>query len=802
MKKNILLFLITGMHCAACSSHIERAGGKIPGVSAVTVSLATNMAAVTIDFPEKADEISDIFTEEVEKLGFSSERIAAEPRGGNEACALDAASLWEKRQSEQLKDIAGRKMALIPIFCFALPLLVISMGEMFGLPLPGIVSPENSPLGFAVLQLVLCAPVLWLGRRFFLHGVPALFRKSPTMDTLVALGTGSAFIYSLCNTVVLAFSGHAQAPGAVPPVARGMGMLDMFFGAGHAIHGVELYYESAAVVIALVSLGKYLEARSRLRTSEAVKGLLDLTPQTAIRLRGDARQEVPVSDVVAGDILLIQPGGRIPVDGSVVSGSSSVDESMLTGESMPVEKLPGDPLAGGTINKQGSLTMRADRVGRDTVLARIVRMVQEAQGSKAPIAGLADKVSLYFVPAVIGIAVLSGVLWWAFGDSPAFALRVFVSVMVIACPCAMGLATPMSIMTATGRGAQLGVLFKNGQALENTARLTYMIFDKTGTLTLGKPAVMDILPLDGSDPVFSASGGKNDYLTLAASLEASSEHPLAQAVMDEAARRNLPLLPVADFHSLPGKGVTGNVLTPDGRLEVGLGNIAFLRDVLPGCDMDQVSLVIGEQASLGKTPVILTVSQKAVAIITVADPLRDETAGILSRLREMRIHTMMLTGDNERTARAVASRINIDDIKAEVLPDEKAQAVIAVQNSGHLAGMVGDGVNDAPALARADVGFAMSSGIDVAVETGDVVLMRHGLSAVLTALELGRATLRNIRENLFWAFIYNILGIPFAAGVFYIFGGPALSPMLAGAAMALSSVCVVINALRLRLFKG
>ncbi len=668
-------------------------------------------------------------------------------------------------------------------------------------------------------------------------------RGIPNMDTLVALGTGAAFLFSLWNTIVLSLSeiapaaavraGLTAAPstgGEIPVhaaiphtadaaaviheaghAAQAGGFWDMLFGVGHAVHGVELYYESAAVVIALVSLGKYLEVRARMRTSEALKSLLDLTPETAARLIDQADPDslpllacsyadIPVRQVMIGDILLVRPGGRIPVDGTVLEGASFVDESMLTGESMPVEKAPGDSLAGGTINKQGALVMRADRIGGDTVLARIVRLVREAQGSKAAIADLADRISLWFVPAVMVTAVSAGLFWQLYDGSVAFSLRIFVSVMVIACPCAMGLATPMAITAGTGRGARLGVLFKNGQALAQAAGITAMVFDKTGTLTHGRPALTDICLLRGGK---EEEAEKRRVLRLAASLEATSEHPLAEALAEAAKEADLTPLAVEGFTAVPGKGVFGSVVLPQGRVRVAVGNATFAREQAEPVGTAGLpdASVTASYADQGKTPIFLLEDGLPSAIFAAADPLRPEAPAVIARLAAMGVQAVMLTGDNRKTAEAVAALAGIRQVIAEVLPEGKEQAVSDLRAKGKIVGMVGDGVNDAPALARADVGIAVGSGIDVAVETGEVVLMGKGLSSLPEALSLSRAVMRNIRQNLFWAFAYNIIGIPFAAGVFFFFGGPLLSPMLAGTAMALSSVSVAANSLRLLFFQ-
>jgi Cu+-exporting ATPase len=787
---------VGGMHCAACSARIERVLGALPEVLSATVSLATNTARVDLADGVNREEVLAAIREAVERLGFSAEELAPPASDG---ALSEAAQRWEKRRNEQQAELDGRKRDLIPAFAFALPLLFLSMGEMAGMPLPEFLRPAAHPFVFSLVQLGLCLPVLWSGRRFYLSGLPALRRGVPNMDSLVALGTGAAFLYSLWNTGAAFSAWPAAHAGGHAAAGEGAGpaLWNMFFGTGHAGRGVDLYYESAAVVIALVSLGKYLEARSRLNTSDALKGLLDLAPENAVRIEPDgARQEVPLSAVAAGDKLLVRPGSRVPVDGRVLEGSSFVDESMLTGESMPVEKQAGDSLAGGTMNQHGALVMRAMHVGADTVLARIIRLVQEAQGSKAPVAGLADRVSYYFVPAVMGVAVVSSLLWWTFGDSGAFALRVFVSVLVIACPCAMGLATPMAIMVGTGRGAQLGVLFKNGLALEQSSRVSAMVFDKTGTLTAGKPALVDIRVLNGRAP--------DEALGIAASLEASSEHPLAKALVRAAEDGNIALLPVEDFLAVPGKGVSGRVRTGSGPVRAAVGNAAFIRERSAGSGenarTEESDAVLAHYAGAGKTPVLLRLDGAPAAAFAIADPLREEAPAVIASLKDMGIACIMLTGDNAVTAKAVAEEAGIARVIAGVLPEGKAEVVEELRRQGSVVGMVGDGINDAPAMSAADVSFAMQSGIDVAVETGDVVLMRHGVEAVGTALALGRAVMRTIRENLFWAFAYNIVGIPFAAGFLHLFGGPVLSPMLAGAAMAFSSVSVVANSQRLRFF--
>jgi Cu+-exporting ATPase len=594
-------------------------------------------------------------------------------------------------------------------------------------------------------------------------------RGAPNMDSLVAMGTGAAVLYSTWNLVEIGLG--------IMPHQKAM----------------DLYFESAAMLIALISLGKYFEARSKLKTSEAIGSLIKLTPDKAVLVRqgekGEEQVLIPTQEIEPGDVLLVKPGERIPADAEVIAGESRVDESMLTGESLPVAKHPGDSVVGGTVNGTGSLTIRATRVGRDSMLARIIRLVQEAQGSKAPIANLADRISLYFVPTVMVVALAAGIAWLTLGgESLSVSLRIFVAVMVIACPCAMGLATPISIMVATGRGARLGVLVKSGGALQMAQRIKTIVFDKTGTLTVGKPGVTDILVMEPKDR-------EEEILALAASVEGASEHPLAQAVVEAARSRGITIHEPTSFEALPGKGVRARVQ----EHEIHLGHVAYMNSLhLEG--MDQAEEKIRELAEQGKTPVLMAVDGRLRGIMAIADKMRPEAPQVVAELLNKGMEVIMLTGDNKTTARAIARQAGIQHVIAEVLPDSKAAAIRDLKEQGKVVAMVGDGINDAPALAGADLGMAMGSGIDVAIESGDMVLMGNGLWGVLTALELSRATMRNIRQNLFWAFAYNIIGIPFAAGIFHLFGGPTLSPMIAGAAMAMSSVSVVSNGLRLRWF--
>jgi len=749
---------IKGMTCASCSARIEKVVSGLDGVRTMQVNLATE-TGVTVFDPSMISKRR--IMETIAGLGFTAEPLAEQ----NE-------NLLVKQQRETREKLARMKKELIPAFVFAFTLLVLSMGEMLGLPLPEFIDPHHAPFNFALAQFLLVLPVMWSGRRFYLNGFPALVRKAPNMDSLIAVGTGAAFIYSTWN------------------------LIEIFLGLDAMARVMDLYYESAAVLIALVSLGKYLETRSKAKTSDAISQLMELTPDKATLVKNPGAEneeqiDILVSDIEAGDMILVRPGERIPVDGTVRKGHSSVDESMLTGESLPVSKEEGGKVIGGTLNKNGMLRVLAERVGQDTVLARIIKMVREAQGSKAPIANLADRISLYFVPIVMVIATLSGLAWYFIGGAPfPFALRIFIAVLVIACPCAMGLATPTSIMVGTGRGAQLGVLIKSGEALEMAQGINVLVFDKTGTLTYGKPQLTDF-------EVLRETGmPEDDILALVAGAESVSEHPLAEAIVQEARARNLALKEPDAFEAIPGKGIKASL----GDNDILLGNREFIRARIENFDNPEIDSKAAEFAASGKTSLFLAVNGKMTALLAIADQIKPETPQTISRLKKMGIKIFMLTGDNETTAKAIAFQAGIEDVIAEVLPDFKAEKVAELQSKGMKVGMVGDGINDAPALAKADVGIAMGTGIDVAVESGDIVLMKGDLSGVLTALALSRATMRNIKQNLFWAFAYNVVGIPIAAGLLYIFGGPTLNPMIAGGAMAMSSVSVVTNALRLRFF--
>ena len=737
---------IDGMTCASCSSAVERALKKQPGVSSVSVNLATNKATLVYD---PAQIKLGALKSAVEKAGYGARELIEGQKQDAEA----------QRRDAELKTMTHR---LLLASVFALPLLYVAMGHMFpslNIPLPEFMDHHKYPFVFAMVQLILTLPIMVAGRKFFVVGFKTLSKLSPNMDSLVAIGTGAAFIYGVYNTVWI-YLGRNELTDS-------------------------LYFESAGVVITLILLGKWLETRSKGKTSQAIKKLMGLAPQNAHHVVGDQLVEILVDEVVVGDVLLVKPGERIPVDGMILSGNSAVDESMLTGESLPVDKSVGDKVTGGSLNKNGTLTFRATAVGQDTALARIIKLVEDAQGQKAPIAQLADVISAYFVPVVMVIAAVAALFWLNEGKSFDYVLNIFVTVLVIACPCALGLATPTAIMVGTGRGAQLGILFKGGEALEQTHKTTAIIFDKTGTLTQGKPSVSDFVPLHGDG---------DDLLSILASAESASEHPLALAILEAAKAKGLAITTPSAFTAVSGKGLSAVV---NGR-SVLIGNEAWMRE--NRIDLPELS-TMSALSDQGKTVLLAAVEGDYVGLLAIADLLKADSAQTVKQLHKMGLKVAMITGDNRRTANAIAAQAGIDVVMAEVLPQDKGDQVDALKAQGYVVAMVGDGINDAVALTKADTGIAIGSGTDVAIESADVVLMRSQLSDVVTAIALSKATMTNIKENLFWAFIYNIIGIPFAAGVFAYFGGSLLNPVFAGAAMALSSVSVVSNALRLRFFK-
>jgi len=752
-KTHEVRFDIEGMSCASCSSRIEKVVSAMAGVESAEVNLPANSGLVRFD-PDQVN-LRQI-REKIDSLGFK-----ATP-------SSESSDSFAEGQQRAMARLQNMKLELIPTLILGAVLLTVAMGEMVGLELPSFMTPDQSPLLFGLVQLFIVLPLMWLGRRFYLVGFPSLLRGSPNMDSLIAIGTGAAFLYSSWNLVEIALG--------IDRIAK-----------AH-----DLYFESAGVIIALVSLGKYMEARSKVRTSDAIRQLMQLAPDKAILIRDERQEEILVEEIVPGDILLVRPGDRLPVDGLVVKGTSNIDESMLTGESMPVSKVEGDKVVGATLNTNGVLRIKAEKVGSDTVLARIIKMVREAQGSKAPIANLADRISLYFVPIVMTIALASGLAWYLAGGADfSFALRIFVAVMVIACPCAMGLATPTSIMVGTGRGAQLGVLIKSGVALEKTQKIEAVVFDKTGTLTFGKPVLTDIIMFSDMD--------RDECLTMVAGAESVSEHPLARAIVEAAREKGQTLKEPEKFEAIVGRGITAGI---DSR-ELLLGNFELMEERgVSGIDSPKVAEEAAEMAGQGKTALYLAIDKTLTALIVIADKIKPESSATVAALQKMGIRSIMLTGDNEVTARAIAAQAGISEVISQVMPENKADKIIELQKQGLKVAMVGDGINDAPALARADIGIAMGTGIDVAIESGDIVLMKGNLNGLLTALKLSRATMRNIKQNLFWAFIYNIIGIPIAAGLLYAFGGPTLNPMIAGGAMAMSSVSVVSNALRLRFFRS
>ncbi len=749
-------FALTGMSCASCAANIESAVSSLPEVSAASVNLATEVLSVTYQ-PGAINE--EIICQTVAEAGYQAQVLA------DQAGASQAQIQQEADQAAQAK--ASHQAALWRRFwlsaIFALPLLCLAMAEMVGLTLPTWLSHRGGGQLFVSLQLALTLPILWLGRSFFLNGFKHLVKGHPNMDSLVALGTSAAVAYSLYSSIQVWLGDHHAA--------------------------MSLYYESAGVILTLVTLGKYFEARSKGQTSAAIQALIKLAPQEAQVLREGQEVTLPLDQVQVGDLVRVRPGQKIPVDGRVVEGQSWVDESMLTGESLPVAKKVGDQVVGASLNQQGSLIVETNKVGQDTTLAQIIHLVQAAQGSKAPIAQLADRVSAVFVPVVMTLALVAGLAWYLIGgQSWAFALTISIAVLVIACPCALGLATPTAIMVGTGKGAEQGILIKSGTALEMAHQVDAVVLDKTGTLTQGQPQVTDVLPLTGWTP--------DQLLALAAAAEVNSEHPLGQAIVAGARERELALPEVTDFQSLTGFGIQVRL----DQVTFYLGNRRLMQE--QGLDLDQADDQAAALAAGGKTPLYVANEHELLGLIAVADPLKETSPEAVRRLKAMGLQVIMLTGDNAKTAQALAAEAGIDQVISDVLPADKAQVVADLQAKGLKVAMVGDGINDAPALAQADVGLAIGRGTDVAIESADMVLMGSDLTSVATAIKLSQATIRNIKENLFWAFAYNVLGIPVAMGVLHLFGGPLLNPMLAGAAMSFSSVSVIVNALRLRRFKA
>jgi Cu+-exporting ATPase len=790
---------IGGMTCAACSARVEKAIRKVEGVETASVNLATEKAAVAYD-PRQVRVT--LIREAVEKAGYQAREISS------------AAEADEDRLKKE-KALRVLRIKFIISAALALPLLYIAMAPMItwaALPFPKALSPMNYPLVYALLELALTLPIIAVGYRFYTAGFKALWRRSPNMDSLIAVGTSAAFLYSIYN---------------VWQITQGRFM---------AVDS--LYFETAGLIITLILLGKSLEAASKGRTSEAIKKLMGLAPKTAVIAetgpKGESvEKEIPIGEVLPGDIIVVRPGAKIPVDGEVTGGQSAVDESMLTGESMPVEKKAGDPVYAATINTTGLIRFKATKVGSNTALAHIIRLVEDAQGSKAPIAQLADIVSGFFVPIVCAVALIAGLAWFAASAAGLvslppgksvleFSLTIFISVLVIACPCALGLATPTAIMVGAGKGAENGILIKSGEALETAHKVTAVVLDKTGTITQGKPQVTDIIALEGQAPAAPPPLNPREFLLrIAASAEKGSEHPLGQAVVSSAEEKALEFFPIKSFRSLTGRGVEVELENPGGEtdtLRVLAGNRKLMEE--KNIAIGELESGSGKLAEEGKTPMFIAVNGKAAGIIAVADVVKPGSRAAIQRLRELGVQVLMITGDNKKTAEAIAKQVGIDRVLSEVLPQDKSEEIKKLQGipdaerarekkpglfppaaNRNFVAMVGDGINDAPALAQADVGIAIGSGADVAMESADIVLVRSDLLDVPTAILLSKRTIRTIKQNLFWAFGYNIVGIPVAAGLLYLFGGPLLNPIFAAAAMSMSSVSVLTNALRLKGFK-
>jgi Cu+-exporting ATPase len=811
---------VKGMTCAACSQRIEKVVGRMNGVAKANVNLATER--LFVEYDEGAISLPDIMNK-VDAIGYKAAEITES--------SADASRAEKRRQ------IRVMWAKFITAAVFSVPLVYIAMAPMVGgagAPLPFGLDPVADPLRYALTQLILVLPVIGVGYRFYLVGYRALVMRAPNMDSLIAVGTTAAVAYSLWGVVRIAqtsAAGHAGGAGDMAGTMEGMGAMGNM-----SVHLEHLYFESAAVIITLIMLGKTLEAVSKGRTGDAIKKLMGLAPATALVLKGtvgesehgatagqdagagdeqavsqglDAEQmmdasaaagaglrevETPIGDVRPGDLVVVKPGAKIPVDGTVVSGVTSVDESMLTGESLPVDKREGDKVYAATINTTGTITFRAEKVGSDTALAQIIKFVEDAQGSKAPIAQLADVVAGVFVPVVIGIAVVVGAIWLVATRDAPFALGIFISILVIACPCALGLATPTAIMVGTGKGAEQGILIKSGEALEAAGRVDTVVFDKTGTITEGKPAVTDVLALGMKE---------EELLRLVASAEKPSEHPLGRAIAQGAEALGMELAVPTEWKSLTGLGVEATLASelqegaaPAAGVHVLVGNLRLMEE--RGVDASPLANDAERLAAVGKTPMYVALDGRAVGLVAVADVVKESSKAAVARLREMGIKAVMLTGDNSRTGEAIAAQVGVSEALCEVLPTDKANEIKRLQAEGRNVAMVGDGINDAPALASANIGMAIGSGADIAMESADIVLMRSDLIDVPAAIYLSKRTLRNIKQNLFWAFGYNVIGIPVAAGLLYLFGGPLLNPMFAAAAMSLSSISVLTNSLRLK----
>jgi len=749
---------ITGMSCAACSAKVERVVGKIEGVENVSVNLLTN--SMQVEYKEDKLSSNDII-----------KNIADAGYGASLATATK-----QKKEEKSIKKtnddaIASMKFRLKVSIVFLVILMYFSMGSMIGLPLPKFLSGEGNPVGFALTQLLLVLPVMYVNRKYYISGFKSLFNLSPNMDTLIAVGSGAAFTYGVIAIYVMGYA---------------LNNADM-----HTVmeYRMNLYFESVSMILTLITLGKFFETGSKARTTDAISKLIDLSPKRANVLRDGVEENILTEDVVVGDIVIVRPGESIPVDGMIIEGSTSVDESAITGESIPVQKEKGDKLIAATINKNGSVRIKATEVGEDTAISRIIALVEEASSSKAPIAKMADKVAGVFVPVVMGIALITFIVWLALGYDFSFALNCAIAVLVISCPCSLGLATPVAIMVGTGKGAENGILIKSADALETTHSIDTVVLDKTGTVTEGKPVVTDILAFDIDE---------NEFLKLAAGVESASEHPLAEAIVEKAKEKSLEIVSPTEFQAISGRGIVASV--DDSKIIA--GNEQAIKDQYGNSENFTEAFKKGnELAAQGKTPMYFGKDNKLLGIIAVADTIKKDSKEAIQALKNRNIDVVLLTGDHKNTAMAIAKEAGIKKVIAEVLPTDKEEHIRELIEAGHKVAMVGDGINDSPALARADVGIAIGAGTDIAIESADIVLMHSSLKDVATAIDLSKAVIRNIKQNLFWAFFYNSIGIPLAAGVFYLSLGWKLSPMFGAAAMGMSSVCVVSNALRLRAFK-
>ncbi len=735
-------FNVTGMSCASCARTVENALNKNEDIKA-SVNIATEK--INIEYDEN-------------KYNFEKIKKIVENSGYG---LVETLSEEEKMQMYEDK-IKSLRNKLILAAVFAIPLMYISMGHMMGIHLPDIVNPKKNAAIYSIVQLLLTIPVVYAGKDFFIHGFKNLVRKSPTMDSLIAMGASAAIIYSLYATYMTI---------TVDPE-----------------YHMNLYFESAGTIITLILLGKLLEARTKGQTSSAIKKLIGLQPKKAKIIENGVEKEVLIENIKVGDIIVVKPGEKIAVDGKIVSGNTSVDEAMITGESIPVSKNPGDKVIGGSINKNGSIQFEATEIGKDTVLSQIIKLVEEAQGSKAPISRMADIVAGYFVPIVIGIATVTGIIWFISGSGLTAALTFFISVLVIACPCALGLATPTSIMVGTGKGAENGILIKSGEALETAHKIKTVVLDKTGTITKGKPVLTDLKVYNNFD--------ENEILQLAASAENNSEHPLAEAIVNGAKEKNVEFKQYDKFRAMPGYGI--RAVIDEKEIQIGNRKLMASRKISTEAAEKDYEILSNE----GKTPMFISVNNELAGLIAVADVVKETSKEAVEKMHKLGLKVIMLTGDNEKTAKYIAKEVGIDRVIAEILPFQNAEEVKKLQEAGEFVALVGDGINDSPALAQANVGIAIGSGTDVAIESADIVLIRNDLNDVAGAIALSKATITNIKENLFWAFFYNVIGIPFAAGIFYaFFNGPKLDPMIAAFAMSLSSVSVLMNALRLKFFK-